>query len=178
MDDHSAVEARSSSGLDFDAVYREQFPFVWRCLRGLGLRQPALDDAAQDVFVVVHRRLASFRGESSLRTWLYGIVRNVAHNHRRTQQRKGLSEPLPEDAPSSVPGPVERAQDAEAAAFMQRFLEGLSPDRREVFLLVVLEELSVPDVATALSIPLNTAYTRLRLARADLARVLNREQER
>ncbi|HEY3498366.1 MAG TPA: sigma-70 family RNA polymerase sigma factor, partial [Polyangiaceae bacterium] len=63
---------------DFAGTYREHFPFVWRCLRGLGVREAALDDAAQDVFVIVHRRLRDFRGESSLRTWLYGVVRNVA----------------------------------------------------------------------------------------------------
>jgi RNA polymerase sigma-70 factor, ECF subfamily len=164
--------------LSFDQVYRDEFPFVWRCLRGLGLRKPALDDAAQDVFLVVHRRLPSFRADSSLRTWLYGIVRNVAGNHRRRHQRKGQNEPLPEQAASTIPGPAERAQEAEAAAFMQRFLDGLEPDRREVFLLVVLEELSVPEAAAALGIPLNTAYTRLRLARAELVRVLNREHQR
>lgn len=177
--DPAAVTGRSTVvDPSFDQVYREQFPFVWRCLRGLGLRQPALDDAAQDVFLVVHRRLPSFRAESSLRTWLYGIVRNVASNHHRRHQRKGLNEPLPEQPVSTMPSPAERAQEAEAAAFMQRFLEGLDPERREVFLLVVLEELSVPEVATALGIPVNTAYTRLRLARAELTRVLNREHQR
>lgn len=167
----------SGQGQDFDAVYREYFAFVWRCLRGLGLREPGLDDAAQDVFVAVHRRLAGFRGESSLRTWLYGIVRNVAANHRRTSARKAGTEPLAEQLPYVGPDPIERAQEAEAAAFLQKFLDGLEAKRREVFLLVMLEEMSVPEVAAALSIPLNTAYTRLRLGREDFARAVARETE-
>src|SRR5687768_12204599 len=74
---------------DFDEVYAENFPFVWRCLRALGVPQALLDDATQDVFVVVHRQLDAFEGRSSVRTWLYGIARKVAFNHRRRQQRKG-----------------------------------------------------------------------------------------
>ena len=75
----------------FERVYAEHFDFVWRCLQGLGVSASLLDDAAQDVFVVVHRRLPGYEGRSSLRTWLYGVVRNVAfkQRRRRQQQRRG-----------------------------------------------------------------------------------------
>ena len=151
----------------FDDVYARYFPFVWRCLRSLGVAEAGLDDAAQDAFVVVHRRLAGFRGESSLRTWLFGIVRHVAANHQRGLRRKGArQEPLAPDHVSPGPGPLERAQDAEAAAFVGAFVAGLDRKKRELFVLAVLEEMSMPEVAAALSIPLNTAYTRLRSLRA------------
>ncbi|HEY3498103.1 MAG TPA: sigma-70 family RNA polymerase sigma factor, partial [Polyangiaceae bacterium] len=144
-------------------------------LRGLGVREAALDDAAQDVFVIVHRRLRDFRGESSLRTWLYGVVRNVASNYRRSASRKDRSEPLDARLPSSAPDPHQRAAEAEAASFVQRFLGALDDKKRDVFVLALIEELSIPEVAEMLSIPLNTAYTRLRTVRAEFRAALERQ---
>lgn len=157
----------------FDHVYASDFPFVWRCLRSLGVPTAALDDAAQDVFVIVHRQLAGFRGESSLRSWLFGITHNVASNHRRGAQRKQAPlVALTDDSPDRGRGPLEAAQDVEAAAFVQRFMAGLDDDKRAMFALGILEEMSIPEVAQALGIPLNTAYTRLRRVRAEFQRAL------
>jgi RNA polymerase sigma-70 factor (ECF subfamily) len=159
----------------FDDVYARYFPFVWRCLRGLGVPSVALDDAAQDVFLVVHRQLGGFRGESSAQTWLYGIARHVASNHQRRARRKQAPlEPLVTEPPHPDAGPHERAADAEAAAFVETFLASLNDKKRELFILAVLEEMTMPEVAAALSIPLNTAYTRLRSVRADFERALAR----
>jgi RNA polymerase sigma-70 factor (ECF subfamily) len=151
----------------FAEVYAEFFPFVWRCLRSLGVVEAALDDATQDVFLVVHRQLPSFEGRSSLRTWLYGIARKVAFNHRRRQHRKGLGEPLDQSIQSPALDPHELLEQAQAARFVQTFLSTLSDAKREVFILSVLEQWSAPDVADALQIPLNTVYSRLRAARLD-----------
>jgi RNA polymerase sigma-70 factor (ECF subfamily) len=172
----TAAPAQADDALPpFDDVYARHFPFVWRCLRTLGVPDAGLDDAAQDVFVVVHRRLAGFRGESSLRTWLFGIVRHVASNHQRGMRRKGArQEPLQVEHVSLGPGPLERAQDAEAAAFVHRFAAGLDQKKRELFVLAVLEQMSIPEVAAALSIPVNTAYTRLRSLRAEFQTALAR----
>ncbi len=110
----------------FDAAYEEHFTFVWRCLRSLGVPHAQLDDAAQDVFLVVHRRLDSFEGSSSFRTWLFGIVRHVAFNQRRTLGRKsGRNEQLDNDLCSPAPSPHESAQAREAAAFIEQFLARL-----------------------------------------------------
>jgi RNA polymerase sigma-70 factor (ECF subfamily) len=159
---------------NFDALYAEHFPFVWRCLRSLGVPLTALDDAAQEVFVTVHRRLPSFRGESALRSWLYGIVRNVAANQRRTLKRKGRHEALDDESPSPDAGPDERAQDREAAEFVMQFLDRLDVKKREVFLLAALEQMSIVEVAEVLSIPVNTAYTRFRNARLEFQQALAR----
>ena len=159
-------------GTGFEAIYSEHFAFVWRCLRGLGVPEAGLDDAAQDVFVIVHRRLSEFRGESTLRTWLYAIVRNVASNARRSQRRKGELAELPVDAAASSGDPLQSAQDQQAARFVQSFLEAVGDKKRELFVLAVLEQLSVPEVAEALGIPLNTAYTRLRAVRQDFQAAL------
>jgi len=169
--------AQSQSAQSFDEVYGRYFRFVWRCLRGLGVPRGALDDAIQDVFLVVHRQLAGFRGESSAETWLYGIARHVASNHQRQVRRKQAPlEPLVSEPPHPDPGPHERAADAEAAAFVEAFVAGLDEKRRDIFILAVLEEMTIPEVAAALSIPVNTAYTRLRAVRADFERALERHR--
>ncbi len=161
----------------FDDVYAEHFAFVWRCLRGLGVTQAALDDAAQDVFLVVYRQLAGFRGEAGIRTWLYGIARHVAANHRRRDRRKSTPlEPLQPETVAPGPDPLQRAADAQAASFVERFTQKLDTKKREVFLLAMIEEMTIPEVAAALSIPLNTAYTRFRRVRAEFQRALARRQ--
>jgi RNA polymerase sigma-70 factor, ECF subfamily len=114
-----------------------------------------------------------FRGESSAQTWLYGIARHVASNHQRRDQRKQAPlEPLVSEPTHPDPGPLERAEDAEAAAFVATFVSGLGDKKRDLFILAVLEEMTIPEVAAALAIPLNTAYTRLRSVRADFERAL------
>jgi len=159
----------------FDDVYNRHFPFVWRCLRGLGVPSDALDDAAQDVFLVVHRQLPGFRAESSVQTWLYGIARHVAANHQRRALRKQAPlEPMVAEPPLLQPGPHERVEDAEAAAFVAAFLAKLDDKKRDLFMLAVLEEMTIPEVAATLSIPVNTAYTRLRAVRAEFERALDR----
>ena len=72
-----------TGGPTFKEVYEEQFRFVWRSLRRLGVRESDVADAAQDVFLVVHRRLDEFEGRSKVSTWLYGICYRVARDRRR-----------------------------------------------------------------------------------------------
>jgi RNA polymerase sigma-70 factor, ECF subfamily len=153
--------------IDFDRVYAEFFPFVWRTVQSLGVARPGLDDACQDVFLVVHRRLAEFELKSSLRTWIYGIARKVAFNHRRRYARKGRAEPLMPDLESDARNPHELAEDREAASFVQSFVASLPQSKREVFVLSVIEQWSAPEVAEALKVPLNTVYSRLRDARLE-----------
>jgi RNA polymerase sigma-70 factor (ECF subfamily) len=176
LGDSSATNAASPpspAGVpDFDAVYAENFEFVWRCLRALGVATSALDDAAQEVFLVVHRRMSEFRGDSALRTWLYAIVRNVASNQRRGQRRHDGVALLDAEHPSVTAGPQEELEDREAAAFVQSFVATISEKKRDVFVLALLEGMSIPEVAETLSVPLNTTYTRLRDVRLEFQRAL------
>jgi RNA polymerase sigma-70 factor (ECF subfamily) len=170
--------AAATETREFDDVYDQYFPFVWRCLRGFGVPRDALDDAAQDVFLVVHRQLSTFRGESTLRTWLFGIARHIAFNQQRGAQRKQAPlEPLLDEPAHSDPGPLEHAQDAEAAVFLETFLASLDDKNRDLFMLAVIEEMAMPEVASALGIPVNTAYTRLRRTRATFQQALARKGE-
>lgn len=169
LPDHSPSVPKPS---DFETIYAEYVGFVWRCLRTLGVPDRALDDAAQEVFIVVHRGLAGFRGDSQLRTWLYGIVRNVAYKQARRGRRKDRAEPLDEGLRSREPTPSEHAEEAQAADFVQRFALGLPEKKREVFMLALVEQFSVPEVAEMTGTPLNTAYTRLRAVRAEFRAAL------
>jgi RNA polymerase sigma-70 factor, ECF subfamily len=170
-----ATDPPAGDGAEPDAfaqVYATNFAFVWRTLRVLGVPGAQLDDAAQEVFVVVHRRLAEFRGDASLRTWLYAVVRNVAANQRRGERRRGERVPLDEQRAALDRNPAEHAEDRELLAFVQRFAAQLDDKRRDVFALAFVEELPVPEVAVLLGIPLNTAYTRVRSVRIELQEAL------
>ena len=156
----------------FRQVYAEHFTFVWRCLGALGVPQASLDDAAQEVFVVVHRRLPGFRGESSLRTWLYGIVRNVAANVRRSHRRKGGLQELQGDEPCIQPDPLDRLQTQEAVDFVQEFVAGLDDKKRDLFVLALIEQMNITEIAPIFGVPLNTAYTRLRAVRQEFQHAL------
>ena len=114
---------------------------------------------------------------AGIRTWLYAITRHIAANHRRRDHRKtSMLEPLPPEITDPRPDPLERAANTEAASFVERFSAKLDTKKREVFLLAFIEELTVPEVAAALQIPLNTAYTRLRRVRAEFQRALERRR--
>jgi RNA polymerase sigma-70 factor, ECF subfamily len=157
----------------FEDVYEELFGFVWRSLRRLGVPEPGLDDAVQDVFVVVHRRLPEFAGRSSLRTWVFGIAHHVASEHRRRERRKGGHEPLDMAMADSAPGPVELTARAEAVRELDRILATLDEDKRVVFVLAELEQMTAPEIAEALGISPNTVYSRLRAARRDFEAALS-----
>lgn len=157
----------------FAAAYREHHAFVWRILRHFGVAPAQLDDRLQDVFLVVHRRWHSRDPASSMRSWLYGICRRVAADQRRAErrgERRLQSVPHPDAAPS----PEQALAQAEAGDFVDAFLAGLDPEKREVFVLAEVEDLSAPEIAAATGIKLNTVYSRLRVARELFARAIER----
>jgi RNA polymerase sigma-70 factor (ECF subfamily) len=163
---------------DFRALYAAQFRFVWRCLGALGVAPAGLDDAAQEVFLVVHRRLPEFRGDSNVRTWLYEIVRKVASNAKRASRRKGQHAELLDDEPSFQPGPFERFESRETVAFIYAFLSALDDNKRDVFVLAIIEQMTIPEVSTILGVPLNTAYTRLRAVKREFQDALQSHRGR
>ena len=151
-------------------VYRDHFAFVWRMVRRFGVPPPQVEDAVQDVFVVVHRRLLDFEGRSSVRTWLAGIVRRVVRDHRRTNTRKpglaGAQSDFPvDDMSGGHASPEENVMANEAARLLHLLLDQLDDDKREVFILAELEQWSLAEIAEATGVKLNTASSRLRLAR-------------
>lgn len=166
--------------LSFDAVFRDEHDFVWRTLRHYGVADAGVDDATQDVFVVVHRRLPDFDPGAPLRPWLAGIARRVAARHRTRAAVRGQREqPLGVVEPSATgPDPHTRAVQVEAVDFVASFLVALPSKLRDVFQLCEVEGMSAPEVAALLKIPVNTVYSRLRLSRGRFERALQRRQVR
>lgn len=166
-------ERPDAAVLEFDAFYDAHFEFVWRNLQRFGVPADRLDDAAQDVFLVVHRKLQAFERRSSERTWLYGIAKRVASDYRRAIRRKdGVTRPMQPELLDLVPdrmspGPQERAERAEAIGLLQELLEHIGEARREVFVLAELEGMTGPEIAEALALEVTTVHSRLHVARAE-----------
>jgi RNA polymerase sigma-70 factor, ECF subfamily len=163
----------------FDALYDTYFPYIWRSVQRLGVPASLVDDVVQEVFIVVHRRLGSFEARSTVKTWLYAIALRVARVHRARHRRaEGEALALDRTRAPDATRPDERASNAEAARLVQAILDRLDDDQREVFVLAELEELSIPEIARALDVKVNTVYSRLRLARAAFAEGAARERAR
>lgn len=162
---------------DFASVYRDHHGFVWRTLRHLGVEPGRVDDAAQDTFLVVHRRLGEFEGRAALSTWLFEIARRVAARYRRTAAREASRQ----DALIETAGAWrldEQLERAEAAEILRRFLEELDGDKSVVFVLAELEQWQVTEIAEALELNVNTVHARLRAARIQLERLVRRLRAR
>ena len=165
--------------LDFAAVYDANVDRVWRVISRLGVRANELEDAVQDTFTIAFRSSDEFRGASKVSTWLIGIAVRVAHDYRRRSARKP-TEPLEVSITrmrDSRPGPHELLELTRAAELLPRLLDQLEPTQRDAFVLIDLEHHTAVEVAELTSVPVNTVYSRLRLARTrfnQLVEALNR----
>ncbi len=157
------------------AVVREHAPFVWRALCHLGVPERQVADASQEVFVAVFRNLHRFEGRSSMKTWLFGICRNIAARHARSRARarEALAPgPLPEMA-------VAESQSRELArrevsSRLEHALQKLPEGTRMVFVLYEIESLPMAEVAAAVGCNESTAYSRLYVARDSVRKQLLR----
>lgn len=171
-----APENAAEAPLAFEAVYAAHFRGVWRTLHRLGVGRSQLDDAAQDVFVVVYRRFGEFDGRS-LRGWLYAIAVRVASDYRRRPwQRRSV--PLTDVVVDSAPDPARASELSESVRLLHDLLAELPDEQRVVFVLGELEQLTAPEIAKALELNLNTVYSRQRAARARFEAGLTRSRSR
>jgi RNA polymerase sigma-70 factor (ECF subfamily) len=173
---HSAdAEALEASPLSqrkaFRLMYEHQVDFVWRNLRRLGVSEAEVDDKAQEVFVIAHRRFSEFedRGHGP-RAWLFQIVLRVASDARRHRRRHPVD---PDGGAAQERESIEAPQAAdfdrrEALGRLDRALRTIEVGRRAVLVLHEIEEMTAPEISEILGIPLNTVYSRLRVARAEL----------
>jgi RNA polymerase sigma factor (sigma-70 family) len=167
------AEARART---FRALYDAQVDFVWRNLRRLGVPESEVDDRTQEVFVVAHRRFDQFqdRGHGP-RAWLFQIVLRVASDARR-HRRRHPEDPDGGDAlgRAAVDAPqAEAILRREALTRLDAALASIEVGRRTVLVLHEIEEMTAPEIAQVLGIPLNTVYSRLRVARVELEEALS-----
>jgi len=129
-----------------------------------------LEDVVHEVFFIAHQRLASFRGDSSLTTWLFGITRRVVCNRRRKNRWRrwllGSSTEATRRLPSTWPDPEQQLQGVEAARAVYRVLDQLPERDRQILILFEMEDLSAEEVGGMIGIKPANARLRLHRARA------------
>ncbi|TPV94549.1 MAG: sigma-70 family RNA polymerase sigma factor [Myxococcales bacterium FL481] len=179
----AASDHDDGASLAFRRLFRRHYAFVWRSLRAMGLNDSSADDASQEVFMVLHRRLGEYDPGRDLRGWLYGIARMIARKHgeqrqREHRRRQRLRDGSPPEAPlvAGETDPEDALRRRQAADVVQAFLDRLDPDQRQVFVLAEIEALPAPQIARMLDVSVNTVYSRLRLARERFAAYVKRRR--
>jgi RNA polymerase sigma-70 factor (ECF subfamily) len=166
-DDH---EAR------FRGLFTHEFGYVWNTLRRLGVAERELPDVAQEVFITVDTLLADCDMSRPMRPWLFAVAYRVALRHRglARHRREHLDEEPLRTAVDQRSAPDESVDRARDRQLVHNAIERVEIHRRAVFVLCELDGHTVREVAEALGIPLNTAYSRLRLAREDFMAAVRR----
>ncbi len=166
----------------FADVYNTYLNFVWSITRCLGVDNDDVDDVVQEIFVVIYKRLHTVEQPESLRSWVYGIIRRVAGRYHRARRtillNTGNVNVEPEMLQPEWSTPQGMAEQSEQVRLIWGFLEKLEAPKREVFILTELEEMTAPEIAEAIGVPLNTVYSRLRAARQELEEALQRHHAR
>lgn len=170
-----AVAPASARPVSLEEVYREHFAIVWRVLRRLGVSSAQLDDATQDVFLVVKRKLPEVAHAGGLRSWIFAIAVRVAREYRRRAARD-QAEPLSDTLLDNAPNPAQLSELQESIRLLHQLLRELNEKKRTVFVLSELEQLSAPEIAEVLSLNLNTVYSRLRSAKLEFDSALRRRR--
>jgi RNA polymerase sigma-70 factor, ECF subfamily len=158
----SAIVAGGSSC--FEAFQRE-LDYLFRTLRRLGVRSEDLEDEAHEVFLVLDRKWSQYDSSRPLRPYLFGIAFRVVAANRRRQRRE---EPrVSDDVRDVAPLPDDALEVVRARQLVLRALERIPLERRAVFVMHDLDEVTMSEITRSLSIPLFTGYSRLRKARKE-----------
>jgi RNA polymerase sigma-70 factor (ECF subfamily) len=162
------------------AIYRLHARFVWLSLQRLGVQPSDLDDVAQDVFVIVHRRLDTFDRRARVTTWLFGICMRVAANYRRRRRwtRELLSGWAEDDRPALLIAADDVLVRREEREIAERALDRLDVAKRATFVMFEIESLSCLEISELMNVPIGTVYSRLHGARRQLEKTIARELKR
>jgi RNA polymerase sigma-70 factor (ECF subfamily) len=176
----TAVAPDAPQTLEVRTIYREHGRFVWLSLQRLGIHPSDLDDVAQDVFMIVHRRLGTFDRRARISTWLFGICMRVAANYRRRRRwtREVLSGGDEDDRPSALAPADDILVRREQRELAERALNRLQVAKRATFVMFEIESLSCQEIAELMNVPVGTVYSRLHSARRQLEKHLSRDLAR
>lgn len=160
-----ALSLSEPSRLTIESIVRSHFQLVWRTLRRFGLNEADADDGAQEVFLVVHKKLSAIEAGKE-RSFLISTARRVASVRRRSLvRRREQSEDEGPEGVSTLTSPEEVRSLREARVYLDLILESMPEEVREVFVLFELERLTGPEIASLLALPEGTVSTRLRRGR-------------
>jgi len=153
-------------------LFEAECAYVWTTLRRLGVARADLEDVCHEVFVTIHRHLDEYDPSLPLRPWLFLFAYRKASDYRRRSHRR--HEQLGEvfEPADDSPLPDELAERSEERSLVLRALDALDLEKRAVLVMHEIDGCPMPQVAAALEIPLNTGYSRLRLARQEFARAV------
>jgi RNA polymerase sigma-70 factor (ECF subfamily) len=161
----------------FLEIYRAEHPYVVKALKRMGIAAVDLEDVRQEVFVRALRAISAFEANRPVRSWLFALTLHAVLDFRKQRfRRERLSNKVQSYAGGgslSAP-PDEALAQAQDRELIMRALESLPMKTRAVLIMVELGGASAPFVAETMKIPLNTVYSRLRLARAAFAAALRR----
>lgn len=163
-----------AGALDFPAIFEREFAYVWSCLRRLGVAERDAEDQAQQIFLEVFRQLDSLDTTRPLRPWLFGFALRNACNYRRLARHAVEEIRAAPELSDPTPGADEQLIMREELDLGERALQRVEISRRAVLMLHEIDGHTMPEIAEALGIPLNTAYSRLRLARRDYEAAVHR----
>jgi RNA polymerase sigma-70 factor (ECF subfamily) len=173
-----SLGVRKAPRLDILAIHEKHADFVWRTLQRMGVREDDVEDQLQEVFVVVHNRLGSFDGSSRMTTWLFAICMRVAAAYRRRahRRREQVVAEVPDAEPAQHGGddPEDAAMARQARARLLAILDLMEVEKRAIFVMFELEEMSCEAIATMLGVPLGTVHSRLNAARKEFQAALKR----
>lgn len=164
-------------GVDFTAIFRAESSYVWNTLRRLGVQVRDLEDITHEVFLTVHRRLADYDSTRPVRPWLFGIAYRTAARYRDLARHRREVFDVPAEPVDHAPGIEEQVMAQERRALLLQALDGLDLDQRAIFVMHEIDGCPMPEVALTLAVPLNTAYSRLRLARGHISGALQHAKE-
>lgn len=173
----TSVPPEPIDDLAFRALYDAHFDFVWRTFRRLGLQEADCYDAAQEAFLTIRRKVATFEARSSLRTWIFGICVGTARNKKRALARANrgrTSESAIERAPSHEASAEQTVSLNDARRLLEGILDSMSPSLRTSFVMFELEQLSAEEIGDTLGVPTATVRSRVRLAREHYDRAVKR----
>jgi RNA polymerase sigma-70 factor (ECF subfamily) len=175
-----AVTPAVSAGLqvNFRALFYGHASYVASSLRRLGVRERDVEDVTHDVFLAVCRHLADYDPARPVKPWLFGFAIRAALAHRRRKQytHEVIADSI--EAVDQAKAPDEEVAARQSRNLVLQALAAIAEDRRPVFVLHDIDAVAMPDIAQALGIPLNTGYSRLRLARAEFAAAVQRIRAR
>ncbi len=174
MPRHQPSPADAAGLLTLEEVYRLHARAVARWAERLGGPRGDQEEIVQGVLLIVDRRLAEFRGEAKLTTWLFRITTRVVANHRRRVRRRGLwarlTRRIEEITPAPTGCPGDGLEGREAVIRFHKTLDGLADRYREVLVMFELEEMPTDEIARVLERPPATVRVWLRRARAEFTR--------
>ncbi len=150
----------------FKKIYEKEIAYVWNCLKRLGVADRDLEDKAHDVFVTFYRRLDDYDATRPVRPWLGGIAARIALDHHRLAYKK---RELLSDSLGALPmyhSPDDTLVQKDHRDMIMTALDTLNLEQRSVFVLHDIQGYAVPEIAEMIDVPINTLYSRLRLARS------------